>query len=256
MTDLSPGSRNILTEGVRALEPSQAARDRIRAGVAARIAVLPGAGGAGESGQAAGGASATSGAAGTIFKASLLAVIGAVVVGGGVMWFAGGDDPVVPTAARAPAVAAPAPEPALRAGRARAGGAGRCARSGIARIVAPLRVAARRKAAESRRDGAAKRSSQASSVSDDLAREVRLLDRARRALTDGDPDAARAALARYRREIASPQMERESLLLRAETQCAAAETDAGLRTLAEVRRRWPGASGVDAVRALCREAAR
>lgn len=255
MTDLSPGSRNILTEGVRALEPSQAARDRIRAGVAARIAVLPGAGGAGEGGQAAGGASATSGAAGTIFKASLLAVIGAVVVGGGVMWFAGGDNPVVPTAARAPAVAAPAPEPASGpAAPEPAAPADVPAAASEDRGTAP--VAARRKAAESRRDGAAKRPSQASSVSDNLAREVRLLDRARRALTDGDPDAARAALARYRREIASPQMERESLLLRAETQCAAAETAAGLRTLAEVRRRWPGASGVNAVRALCREAAR
>jgi hypothetical protein len=254
MTDLSPGTRHIVSEGVRALEPSQAARDRIRAGVAARVSALPGTGGGGESGPSGASASAATGM-GAIAKASLLAVIGAVVVGGGFVWFAGGDAPAE-RAAR-PAVATPAgpaappteaaTEPATEPRPAPAP----AATAGEDRPDPPV-AAHRRKPADRRRDGAAKTST--GGGDDDLAREVRLLDRARRALAGGDVDAARDALARYRRDIAAPQMERESLLLRAETQCAAAETEGGLRTLAAVERRWPGASGVDAVRALCREA--
>jgi hypothetical protein len=250
MTDLSPGTRDIVTAGVRALEPSRAARDRVRAAVAARIAVLPGTGGAGEGGPtSASAAGATGGGASAILKASLLAVVGAVVVGGGFMWFAGGDEPPAPPAAR-PAVEAPAGpaaapeiEPARPAPAAEEGD----------RPARPATAHGRK--ADRRRDRAAKRTT-TTGGDDELVREVRLLDSARRALSDDDPDAARDALARYRREIVAPQLERESLLLRAEAQCAVAETDAGLRTLAEIDRRWPGASGADAVRTLCREAAR
>ncbi len=255
MTDLSPGTRHIVSEGVRALEPSQAARDRIRAGVAARVSALPGAGGTGESGPSGASASGATGGMGAIVKASLLAVVGAVVVGGGFMWFASGDDKVAPRAR--PAVATPAKSAASTAEPTDESAAGPAppTPAPVAEEDRPARAVAGRKPADRRRDGAAKTPT-ATGGDDDLAREVRLLDRARRALADGDADAARDALARYRREIAAPQMERESLLLRAEAQCAAAETDDGLRTLASVERRWPGASGVNAVRALCRGQAR
>ena len=254
MTDLSPGTRHIVSRGVRALEPSQAVRDRIRAGVAARVSALPGTGGAGESGPSGASASGATGGMGAIAKASLLALVGAVAVGGGFIWFAGGDDTVAPRERRAvatpagPAASTPGPtaEPAAEPAPPPP--------DPVAEEDRPARAVAGRKA-ERRRDGAAKTAA-ATGGDDDLAREVRLLDRARRALAGGDVDAARDALARYRREIAAPQMERESLLLRAEAQCAAAQTDDGLRTLASVERRWPGVSGVDAVRALCRGQAR
>lgn len=251
MTDLSPGTRHIVSEGVRALEPSQAARDRIRAGVAARVSALPGTGGTGESGPSGASASGATGGMGAAVKASLLAVLGAVVVGGGFMWFASGEDTVAPRAAR-PAVATPAGSVAASAAEPAPPDPAPAVVSAEERPARPVAV---RKPADRRRDGAAKTPT-ATGGGDDLAREVRLLDRARRALAGGDVDAARDALARYRREVAAPQMERESLLLRAEAQCAATETDDGLRTLAAVERRWPGASGVDAVRALCRGEAR
>jgi hypothetical protein len=239
MTELSPGTRNILTEGVRALAPSQAARDRIRAGLAARLATPGGDHGSGSAG-------ATGSAAGAILKGSLI-TIAAIGLVGGAVWLArrdGGPEP----AARAPTAPAPA-EPAVAV-------APQPAARTPAPVVKPLAEArdrrpARRKA--DRRDPAPRRGEKAAS---ELAREVELIDRARRALAGGDADAARALVARHRREIAAPQMEREALLVQAEAQCAAARADDGLRTLARVEARWPGAAGVAAVRAMCREAPR
>ncbi len=265
MTDLSPGIRTILTEGVRALEPSQAARERIRAGVAARIAVVPGAGGAGDSGSAAGGATtggAATGALGAsgIVKATLLTFVGVIVVGGSAVWFATGDRAPAETAARAPALAAPAAPADETAAKPSASQAGTMAPAAAQPPRASSGRAASRSTAARRRDSAPDRASQddrvAASTAADLAREVQLLDRARRAIAASDPDAARAVLSRYRREIRAPQMEREALLLQAEAQCAAARTDDGLRTLDEVDARWPGASGVATVRALCGAAPR
>jgi hypothetical protein len=242
MTELSPGTRNILNEGTRALAPSQAARDRIRAGVAARVTGPTGGDqGGGTSGAAVG--SATS----AILKGSLITIV-AVVLVGGALWLARHDSAPAPVASRAPAMSAPEP-PAAAASRSVPARAPR--RAAAVKPPPDDRAADRRavRGKADRREPPRRTERDAS----ELAREVQLIDRARRALADGDPDAALTVLASYRREIAAPQMEREALLLQAEAECAAARTDDGLRILARVEARWPRASGVSAVRGRCRE---
>jgi hypothetical protein len=255
MTELSPGTRNILTEGARALAPSQAARDRIRAGVAARVAAPPGGDHGGDHG---GGTAGATGSASAVLKGSLI-TIAAIGFFGGAVWLARRDRAPEPPASR-PAVSAPAEPPAAVAPEPASARTPETdvkpppdGRRAVFRRTARDKLD-RRDPAPTRTDRAARRTEQArGGAASDLAREIQLIDRARRALAEGDPDRARNVLTRYRREIAAPQMQREALLLQAEAECAAARTDNGLRTLAGIEARWPGASGIAAVRAMCRE---
>ena len=213
MSELSQATREIVTEGVQALAPSAAARERMRAGVAARIA-------AGGPGGAAAGASATS-------KMWLVLVAGGIVAGA-VGWHLGRDagHPPAPTAKQpAPTVQVPVEHEEVRE-----------------RDEEPVREPPPKRPA---------RAAQPPRSPSELEREIELLDRARRALQAGEPARALVALDLPRRELRAPQMAREATLLRAEALCGAGRTREGRHALAELDRRWPDAPGSRAARAAC-----
>jgi len=253
MSELSHATRDVVTEGARALGPSPSARARIRAGVAARISAAAGGaelrpepGGDGAATAVAGGS-----AAGSALKVWLMGLLAAGIVGGvAAGWFFGrggrqdgapasagfeaanrGSKPAAGVGAGANHGSKPgvAPAPTVSGTRSPAGGAS-----------APRRT--------SRGAGAGRHTSRGGS---DLDREVAFLTGARRALQSGEPARALAALERHRRELRAPQMAREAALLRAEALCAAGRPREGRRALAEADARWPGAPGSAAARALC-----
>ena len=215
MSDLSAEARDILESGRAAMTPVESIRHRVREAVAARLAAGPPI------------AAATGGGAVKLVLLSGL-VIGAVVVGAVVVarQANGGSSARAPAAApvsmEAPVGPVPPPAPTVQ----------ELPTESPAPAVRPR--APRKPAA---RPG--------------LAAELALLEEARAALRTGTPGKAIDALDRHRRDIPSPQLEREALLLRAESLCRAGERDAGEQTLDEVVRRWPGAGGIEAVRARC-----
>jgi hypothetical protein len=221
MTDLSAEAREILESGRVAMMPSDAVRGRVREGVAARVAAGPAIAGA---------------AGGSALKLVLLAgvAIGAVVVAGVVIARQGGGGSSAqapaaePVSTAAPDVSLPPPAPTVE----------ELAPEVPGPVPAPAPAV---RSSVPRRPATGPR----------LAAEVALLEEARAALRTGTPAAAIAALDRHRKEIEAPQLEREALLLRAEALCGAGDRVAGERALEEVGRRWPGASGVEAVRTRC-----
>jgi hypothetical protein len=244
MSDLSRESRDVIEAGARALAPSEAARAKIRAAVAARVSGTPGAGGGeGAAAEASVGVAARGGSAAKVWLATL--VLGGIAAGvlglRGYLNESSGDRP---TAALAPdrAAVAPAPAPTVEPPTT-------IERPAIppAKAPPPGRARPTRPRAASP-DVVASRPERAAST---LEREVALLSEARRAMGDGDPDRALAALARHGREVRAPQMAKEAGLLRAEALCADDRAGEGRAVLAEVDARWPGAAGAAAVRARC-----
>lgn len=215
MSELSPQARSILDAGRAAMTPAEAVRIRVRAAVDARVA-----------GSVAG-ASAAGG--GGMVKLVVLSCVGLAVVGAVVVaWRTSrpaGDVSVV----RKVESAAP---PAARSANA--------APQPIVTELAPEQPAARQRPRPPSAEPAP-----------DLAKELAMLEEARAALRAGTPADAIAALDRHRREIRSPQLEREALLLRAEALCAQGDREEGERMLDEIVGRWPGAAGVHAVRSRC-----
>lgn len=216
MNDLSAEARTILESGRAAMAPADSVRHRVREAVAARAAVGP--------------AVATA-AGGSALKLVLLSglVIGGVVIGAVVLARKSDDGSRTPArAVQAPVSAtAPVAQPEPLAP--------------TVHQLAPETPAAP-EAAQPRRKAAAKPG---------LGAELALLEEARAALRAGAPGDAMSALDRHGRLIEEPQLEREALLLRAEALCGVGDRDAGVRTLAEVARRWPSAGGVEAVRTRC-----
>jgi hypothetical protein len=228
MSELSQATREVVTEGARALGPSAAARERIRAGVAARIST-GGPAGAGEG---------AAGAAASTLKAWLVVLMAGGLVAGAIGWYLGrgaGD--------RAPGLSSPPPRAASPAASAPA------ARSEPSDTTGPD-AGPRSTASPPRAPERSARSRPSRAVSE-LEREIELLDRARRELQSGAPARALVALDRHRRELRAPQMAREATLLRAEALCAAGRPREGERALAELDRRWPDAPGSAAARAVC-----
>jgi len=225
MRELSFESEALLAEARAAFAPSAAARERIRSGVAARLAAGAAAAAAGSAqaapgspeiapaGSAAGGGGAL-GSSALVKLAATAAIAAGLVMSGWAVWRAGDEETRAPrmrAASPAPVEIQPVapPEPAER--------------------VTPERVTREERVAEP----APRRPARAASGSDDgdLAREVALLRAARRAIDAGHPDRALALLRRHRR-LRAPQMERELLLLRAEALCRAGSVAAGREALA------------------------
>ena len=266
MRDLSFESEALLAEARAAFAPSSAARQRIRAGVAARAAA--GAGGAAAAaavGGASGGAvmaseptpTAAPGAApaggaigsGAIIKlAAAVALSAALFASAWTLWrlFAGGPGdarsgaPLIAPEAwppSPPTPATPSTTPPTTPPTAPAPAATTPAPAATAPIAPP----------PAHRHPRVARAQEAS----ELAREVALIRAARHALAAGDPESALALLRRHRREMRAPQMEREAWLLRAEALCRAGRKGDGRDALAAARSRWPGSAGTSAVMQAC-----
>lgn len=249
MSGLSFESESILAEARAAFAPSLEARQRIRTGVAGRVAAgsaIGAAAGAGDtaSSEASSGAGVSGGTIGSssLIKLAVAGVIAAALAGGWGLWQFGSSGerpapavsaappakravPVMPSNA-APAIDAPAIVPEVPAVRA------------TPRDEPPAAKRRPRGTHKPRADG-------------ELAREIALVRAAQSALREGRPMAAFALLERHDREIRVPQMEREAWLLRAESLCVDGRAAEGQRVLARVRERWPASAGVEAVGRLC-----
>lgn len=211
MSELSADARAILDAGRAAMAPTDSVRARVRAVVDARVA------------SSVAGASAAGMGVKLVLLACLgIGILGALVIGWRIQGSADEEPRVEVPATAASHVPSTAPEPVV---------------TEITRDPSPAPKTRSRPRQEVTTPG--------------LAEELALLGKARAALRSGMPGDAIAVLDRHRREIRSPQLEREALVLRAEALCAQGDREAGERTLNTVAKRWPDAAGIEAVRSRC-----
>jgi hypothetical protein len=238
MNELTPKARMIVESGRAALEPSEAMRARMREAVSSRITQA----------SAGAGAVATATSGGAVSTAKLI-IVSSIVVGflaGGIVVWRGvrhSNDAPAPNRRASGAVVNPPPveQPASPAPE--------VSTESVASPPVALPQVARRKTRVAP-------PATPPAPPPDLAIELAFLDRARAALRNGDPGAALGELDALKRKVAAPQMEREALLLRAESLCASQDVSEGTQLLDSVEARWPAASGIDAVRSHCQKGRR